>query len=517
MPKWLDDAVFYEIYPSSFQDSNGDGYGDIQGIIARLDYLQEIGFNAIWLNPVFCSPFLDGGYDITDFFDVDPRFGTMKDLEELLYQAHLRGMHLILDLVPGHASEKHPLFLKSAEPTRNEYSDLFVWNDSPWEKPQGWWQFISGRYERYGNYMVNFFSHQPAFNYGWKEMQYPFWQIHYQDPRALLARNYLKSIIRFYLKKGFDGFRVDMADSLIKGDDDKSATIELWKEIRLEIFDREYKEAVLISEWSDHEKSVRAGFHGDFYLDHVNNGYHHLVRDMKNDVNLSFFSGHGDITTFLKDYMPRYLACKKRNGHVCLISGNHDTCRLAYHKYSYTENVLKLIYAFILTMPGVPFIYYGDEIGMDYMENLPSKEGGYQRTGSRTPMQWNLERNMGFSSIEDSTRLFLPLNDECSQNVEEQLKRSDSLLNTIKALIHLRLKLKDLRSDAFSVIFAEPYTYPFIYQRNQLIIVINPSYEERTVVGDYQNYVAIYQLGTCNQECHRLTIFPWSFAILKKK
>lgn len=166
MPKWLDDAVFYEIYPSSFQDSNGDGYGDIQGIIARLDYLQEIGFNAIWLNPVFCSPFLDGGYDITDFFDVDPRFGTMKDLEELLYQAHLRGMHLILDLVPGHASEKHPLFLKSAEPTRNEYSDLFVWNDSPWEKPQGWWQFISGRYERYGNYMVNFFSHQPAFNYG---------------------------------------------------------------------------------------------------------------------------------------------------------------------------------------------------------------------------------------------------------------------------------------------------------------------------------------------------------------
>ena len=168
-------------------------------------------------------------------------------------------------------------------------------------------------------------------------------------------------------------------------------------------------------------------------------------------------------------------------------------------------------------MPGVPFIYYGDEIGMDYMENLPSKEGGYQRTGSRTPMQWNLERNMGFSSIEDSTRLFLPLNDEYPQNVEEQLKRSDSLLNTIKALIHLRLKLKDLRSDAFSVIFAEPYTYPFIYQRNQLIIVINPSYEERTVVGDYQNYVAIYQLGTCNQECHRLTIFPWSFAILKKK
>ena len=290
MPKWFDDAVFYEIYPCSFQDSNGDGYGDIQGIISRLDYIKDIGFNAIWLNPVFKSPFMDGGYDVSDFFDVDPRFGTMKDLEELLTKAHEKGIRIILDLVAGHASEQHPLFLRSAEPTRNEYSDLFVWNNSPWDKPQGWWQFISGRYDRHANYMVNFFSCQPAFNYGWNEIKYPDWQMHYTDPRCKQARDYLKSIIRFWLEKGFDGFRVDMADSLIKGDDDKVATISLWQEIRSEIFDKEYPEAVLVSEWSDHEKSLRAGFHGDFYLDHYGNGYNRLFRYIKNDVNYSFFN-----------------------------------------------------------------------------------------------------------------------------------------------------------------------------------------------------------------------------------
>lgn len=517
MPKWFDNAIFYEIYPSSFQDSNGDGYGDIQGIISRLDYIEEMGFNAIWLNPVFRSPFKDGGYDISDFFDVDPRFGTMHDLEELLTKVHKKGMHLILDLVAGHASEEHPLFLKSAEPTRNEYSDLFVWNDSPWDKPQGWWQFISGRYDRFGNYMVNFFSHQPAFNYGWKEIQYPSWQMHYKDPRCLVARNYLKSIIRFYLNKGFDGFRVDMADSLIKGDDDKSATIELWKEIREEIFDKEYPEAVLVSEWSDHEKSVRAGFHGDFYLDHFENGYNRLFRYIKNGVNLSFFAGHGNIASFLADYMPRYLACNNRNGHVCFISGNHDTFRLARKSNGYNERMLQLMYAFILTMPGVPFIYNGDEIGMEHMEDLPSKEGGYQRTGSRTPMQWDQGRNRGFSNVEDSAQLFLPVNDDPNQCVEKQKERKDSLLNVIKELTHLRLQLEDLRTRDFSVVFAEPFAYPFVYKRNNLVIAINPSNEERTIVGDYKNLTSVYQIGSCKQECHRLIIQPWSFAILKKE
>ncbi len=513
MPKWFDDAVFYEIYPSSFQDSNGDGYGDIQGIISRLDYIKEIGFNAIWLNPIFRSPFKDGGYDITDFFDIDPRFGTMKDAEELLEKAHKLGIRIILDLVAGHASEDHPLFLKSAEPTRNEYSDLFVWNNSPWDKPQGWWQFISGRYDRYANYMVNFFSCQPAFNYGWNEMKYPEWQMHYKDPRCKQAREYLKSIIRFWLNKGFDGFRVDMADSLIKGDDDKVATIELWQEIRHEIFDKEYPDAVLVSEWSDHEKSLRAGFHGDFYLDHFGNGYNRLFRYIKNDVNCSFFNGTGDISGFLNDYMPRFNTANHYRGHVCFISGNHDSYRIASN--GYTENMLRLMHAFLLTMPGVPFIYNGDEIGMDYMHGLPSKEGGFQRTGSRTPMQWDQSANMGFSSA-SKDKLYLPLNYEKPVNVEEQLSRSDSLLRTIKDIIAIRKEHSGLRSRSFEVLYAEPYAYPFIYKREDIIVMVNPSSFTRDVNGNYSDLKLLYQIGDTKVDDKGLQISPWSLSIYKR-
>lgn len=513
MPKWFDDAVFYEIYPSSFQDSNGDGYGDLQGIISRLDYIKDLGFNAIWLNPIFRSPFMDGGYDVSDFFDIDPRFGTMQDAEELLKQAHQKGIRIILDLVAGHASEQHPLFLKSAEPTRNEYSDLFVWNHSPWDKPQGWWQFISGRHDRHANYMVNFFSCQPAFNYGWKEIKYPEWQMHYKDPRCLKTREYLKSIIRFWLEKGFDGFRVDMADSLVKGDDDKSATIELWQEIRQEIFDKEYPEAVLVSEWSDHEKSLRAGFHGDFYLDHYGNGYNRLFRYIQHDVNLSYFNGNGDISAFLADYMPRYQAANHYGGHVCFISGNHDSYRLGSN--GYTERMLRLMYAFLLTMPGVPFIYNGDEIGMAHMEGLPSKEGGYQRTGSRTPMQWDSTKNMGFSLAEED-QLYLPLNKTKPVNVEEQSKRSDSLLNTIRDLISIRKKYDDLRSRDFHVLFAEPYAYPFVYERGQFVVAINPSANERRICGNYEYLEQMYAIGEVEVKEQLLCMEPWSFAIYRK-
>lgn len=514
MPKWFDDAVFYEIYPCSFQDSNGDGYGDIQGIISRLEYIKEIGFNAIWLNPIFRSPFMDGGYDVSDFFDIDPRFGTMKDAEELLEKAHNLGIRIILDLVAGHASEQHPLFLKSAEPTRNEYSDLFVWNNSPWDKPQGWWQFISGRYDRHANYMVNFFSCQPAFNYGWNEIKYPDWQMHYKDPRCKQARDYLKSIIRFWLDKGFDGFRVDMADSLIKGDDDKVATIELWQEIRHEIFDNEYPEAVLVSEWSDHEKSLRAGFHGDFYLDHYGNGYNRLFRYIKNDVNYSFFNGTGDITAFLSDYMPRFHIANHHGGHVCFISGNHDSFRIGSN--GYTERMLRLMHSFLLTMPGVPFVYNGDEIGMDYMHGLPSKEGGFQRTGSRTPMQWDSSVNMGFSTA-SKENLYLPLNYDKPVNVEEQLTRSDSLLRTIKDIIALRKEYKGLRSRCFEVIYAEPHAYPFVYGREDIIVMVNPSAHSRRISGDYYNLKSLYNIGEVNLNGGYLEMSPWSFAIYKKE
>ena len=155
--------IFYEIYPTSFYDSNNDGIGDLIGITQKLDYVKETGFNAIWLNPFYVSPFKDGGYDVKDFFDVDPKFGTLKDFDNLLQKAHELGIKIIIDLVAGHASEENLEFLKSAEPKPNEYSDLFIWNDNVWSWDNEY-RVVTGRHNRCASYMVNFFSFQPAFN-----------------------------------------------------------------------------------------------------------------------------------------------------------------------------------------------------------------------------------------------------------------------------------------------------------------------------------------------------------------
>ena len=137
MPKWLDNAVFYEIYPQSFLDTNADGIGDLQGIINKLDYIREMGFNALWINPCFASPFGDAGYDVADYCMVAPRYGTNQDLKRLFDEAHSRGIHVLLDLVPGHTSVEHPWFRESMKPEENAYTHRYVWTDSIWESPEG--------------------------------------------------------------------------------------------------------------------------------------------------------------------------------------------------------------------------------------------------------------------------------------------------------------------------------------------------------------------------------------------
>lgn len=138
MPKWLENAVFYEIYPQSFLDTNGDGIGDLRGIINKLGYIKDLGCNAIWINPCFKSPFMDAGYDVSDYYEVAPRYGTNEDLKELFSKAHEMDMHVILDLVPGHTSSEHEWFKKSCKAERNEYTDRYVWTDSVWEQPAEW-------------------------------------------------------------------------------------------------------------------------------------------------------------------------------------------------------------------------------------------------------------------------------------------------------------------------------------------------------------------------------------------
>lgn len=512
-PSWLEDAVFYEIYPQSFQDSNDDGIGDLQGIIRRLDYVAELGCNALWINPCFDSPFMDAGYDVRDYKQVAPRYGTNADLVQLFGEAHSRGIRVLLDLVPGHTSDQHPWFRESARADPNEYSDRYIWTDDAFRGMEGR-PYIAGMTERAGAYLLNFFASQPALNYGWLDPRKP-WMSAADSPEALATKEAIKDVMRFWLDLGCDGFRVDMADSLVKDDDErKSATSAIWRDIR-SMLDRDYPEAVLASEWSNPALALcGAGFHMDFYLDHHCNGYNTLLRDYETEGgDHSYFrrDAGGDIRRFLQDYLPKYEQSREC-GYISMITCNHDTPRPAR---TLSPAELKLAYAFILTMPGVPFIYYGDEIGMRYLD-LRTKEGGYQRTGSRTPMQWSRAGNRGFSNA-PSDQIYLPVDAlEGAPCVEEQLADADSLLSEVRRLTALRHAHEDLQADApFAVINDDEADAPFVYRRGGMLLAINPSSREKRYEGELLlGKELVYRIGEAAVACGCLTMPEQSFAVL---
>lgn len=509
MPEWLKDAVFYEIYPQSFYDTNGDGIGDINGIAEKLDYVRSLGCNAIWINPCFDSPFLDAGYDVSDYKKVAPRYGTNDDLKRCFEKAHRLGMHILLDLVPGHTSDQHPWFRMSQKAEKNEYSNRYIWTDSVWNRPADF-GYMCGVTERDACYLLNFFSSQPALNYGFNKITAP-WQLHYTHPDCAATLEAMKDVMRFWLKLGCDGFRVDMAASLVKNDEDKTATCELWRDVR-RMLDREFPEAALVSEWSDPAKAIaQAGFHMDFLLDHENSGFRSLFRKTEDDGSQnSFFSkqGKGDIMEFINDYMPQYNASKD-DGYICLNTCNHDTSRMTK---SLDETECKLAYAFLLTMPGVPFVYYGDEIGMQYL-TMTSVEGGYQRTGSRTPMQWDSGRNLGFSSAEEEA-LYLPVDKRpCAPTVEAQEKDEHSLLNLVRGVLALRHRCPDLQSAAnLEIVYAQPHRYPFVYRRGRFVLAVNPSRNPVEIPLAQQGEPA-FLIGGCSLKNGRLSMQGQSFGI----
>jgi alpha-glucosidase len=528
MPKWLNDAVFYEIYPQTFYDSNADGIGDIQGIIEKLDYVRELGCNALWLNPCFDSPFKDAGYDVRDYKKVAPRYGCNEDLFRLFDEAHRRDMRVLLDLVPGHTSEEHQWFVESKKITPcDEFKNRYIWTDS-WV----FWgieglKFIAGEAERDGCYIVNFFKCQPALNYGFRECREK-WQLPPEHPDCAATREALKDIMRFWLEgdkgRGCDGFRVDMADSLVKFDDgQKSATGAIWRNVR-EMLDREFPEAAMVSEWSSPPLSLKAGFHADFMLDHSSSGYRSLARDYENGgADNSYFKkdGNGDINRFLDQYMPWY-ETTKNDGLISLISGNHDTPRIS-HGLSARETAL--FFAMIFTMPGVPFLYYGDEIGMRYLYNLPTREGGYGRTGSRTPMQWKAGGTMGFSAAVPE-RLYLPVDPAPdAPNVGAQEKDTGSLLNTVKALLRLRRSGEDLGSKPnFEILYAgnaDPRAgnsggRSFFYKRGAYVMGINPGADTARISLSVQGTPEpVYSIGACGIENGIFKLEPQSFGVWK--
>ena len=313
---------FYEIYPQSFVDSNGDGIGDIPGITLKLDYIKDLGCNAIWLNPCFDSPFKDAGYDVRDYKKVASRYGTNDDLIALFDAAHRRDMHVILDLVPGHTSEEHEWFHRSCKVERNNYSDRYIWTDS-WISGGDGLPFIGGESPRNGTYILNFFKCQPALNYGFAHPERS-WQKPALGPDAKATCDAMVDVMRFWLSRGADGFRVDMADSLVKKDDEgKPYTIRTWQYMFARIRPA-FPEAAFVSEWGRPEESMAAGFDMDFYLDWrwdgVPNGYNMLLRNVDDPLSRkgdkSYFNADSGtpISEFLDEYEPRLREAETADG-----------------------------------------------------------------------------------------------------------------------------------------------------------------------------------------------------------
>lgn len=474
VPAWFNKAVAYEVYPQSFLDTNGDGIGDLNGVTAKLDYIRGLGCDTIWLNPIYLSPFQDGGYDVIDHCKVAPRYGTEEDLIRLFNEAHKRNMHILLDLVPGHTSRQHPWFLDSQRHQPEKYADRYIWTDNAFNKPSNY-AWICGSVDRNGCAMINFFDMQPALNYGFNRITHP-WQMSWQDPRVQGTMDDMIGVMRYWLQRGADGFRVDMADSLVKNDDDKEATCAVWRRA-MDVLHREYPAAVMVSEWCTPERAINlAGFTGDFWLQHENphdNGYHTLMRDGEH----AYFrkEAKGDLSTFLAQYGDWYGKTKGR-GHICFITGNHD-CRRA--SLNLDESELKMAYSFLLTLPGVPFIYMGDEIGARHL-NLPSKEGGFDRTGDRTPMQWDHTAQYGFSTNPD---IYVAQNTAPdAPTVADQEADENSLLNHVKRVLAFRNAHADLDADApFEPVWMGERGYAFVYRRGNLLLAINPAADARAI------------------------------------
>lgn len=463
--------IVYEIYPISFCDSNNDGIGDLNGIASKLEYIQSMGFNAIWLNPFYRSPFKDGGYDVEDFFDVDPCFGTMNDFKKLADKAHKLGIKIIVDLVAGHAALSNPDFLESAKAERNDKSDLFIWNDNPWDKGSN---MISGMFDRHGCYMVNFFAHQPAFNYGFNRIDHPSWQMSYKDKRTFKTREYMLRVMRYWLDNGADGFRVDMADSLVKNDDDKTATIEVWNWMFRKIR-KEYPDAFFVSEWSYPERSFKAGFDADFVLDHWDNFYHRLFRSNSSTRGTSVINGNNDVKFTIKDMRNRFNEAEKHKAYLALISGNHDTWRIANYL---DHKQLKMFYMFLFCMPGIPFVLYGDEIEMKTI-HIPSKDGGYQRTGTRLPMIWN--DNKPYHGFTKDSEPYLPFFKENTFSVKQAVKDKESIYNFIRALTALRKEISDLSDPHVEI---KEKNRVFIFKRGKHLLIMNMSDKEYAFKGE---------------------------------
>ncbi len=528
---WLRDAVLYEIYPQSFSDSNGDGIGDLRGVIDRLDHIASLGVDAVWFNPCFTSPFVDAGYDVADFLSIAPRYGTNDDLEELVRLAGERGIRVLLDLVAGHTSIEHPWFqAELAAGGPGPEGDRYIWCE---ELPaEGWAVELPGTPSwvpspgpRPGWYLRNFYDEQPALNFGWTSTDpaEP-WRDAMDAPGPRRNQEALREIMDFWLAKGVAGFRVDMAFSLVKDyeiDEGLVASTEVWRELRAWL-DTAYPEAVLIPEGPEPRTDGTLAFHADFEL--VIFAAHRSLFDNGGAGKLPFHepvvpyfdaAGRGSTRTFLDAWQRAREADPERL--VLLATADHDFSRLCCGDR--TADQLGAALTFVFTWGTVPCLYYGDEIGMRYLPGMPDVEGAvcnpaYNRAGCRTPMQWDDGPNAGFSTA-DPSALYLPIDpDPDRPTVAAQDALPGSTLTLVRELLALRRATPALQGSASTRVVHEDY--PFAYVRDEThLVVVNPRREAAMLTGPEATGAELVWGSGVRPSAEGLEVDGFGYAVLR--
>ena len=551
--KWWKEAVVYQIYPRSFKDTNGDGIGDLQGIISKLDYIKSLGVDVVWLNPIYASPNADNGYDISDYRSIMKEFGTMKDFDELLTGMHQRGLKLVMDLVVNHTSDEHKWFEESRKSRDNPYRDYYHWWPAEKGKPafrpgafeadgSGW------RYEKATNsYYLHYFNNkQPDLNW--------------ENPKV---RQEIYSMMRWWLDKGIDGFRMDVIPFISKdttfpvvtqADLDKNYegrwdvymgegphVHDYLKEMNKEVLSK--YDAMSLAEGAGMLKSTALNF-VDPARKELDMGYHF------EGVTLGYVPGYFrkmgsyKLTDFKKIYSD-WDKVYQEKGWGTTYLGNHDQPRMVSRwgndSQQFRAASSKMLTTFLLSMTGTPYYYYGDELGMtnikfdkiedyrdietlaeyekvrnaggDLKEFIENQKTGGARDNGRTPMQWNEKQDAGFTT----GKPWLKVNDnKATINVQDEGKDPNSTLNYFKKMVKTRKENLALIYGKYTLIDAsneQIYAYTKELDGKKLLVVLNFSDKTATLNSDLVGKGAKVLIGNLETPSKTSTFQPYEAVI----
>jgi alpha-glucosidase len=491
--QWWQHAVFYEIYPRSFADSNNDGVGDLNGITSKLSYLKDLGVDAIWISPCFPSPQVDFGYDVSDYENIDPMYGTLADFDNLASEAKKRGIHIILDFVVNHTSDQHKWFLDSKSSRTSEHRDWYIWRDGkgPGQPPNNWnsdfggsaWKFDPTTNQYYYHY---FYTQQPDLNW-----------------RNPAVKNAMFDVTRWWYKRGVSGFRLDAVDTLFEDPDltDNPITPGInafgdpFEEKKYTTKLPEVHEALSgLRKVADEYNAVLIGETWTANIEELNLYYGHGNNELQMPMDFLF-------TTVNKlspgDFRKQIAAVDSASGWPTFVISNHDIVR-SYDRYGdgqHNDQIAKLMAGLYLTLRGTPIMYYGEEIGMkttpptrkeDVKDPIgrtgwPKEKG---RDGERTPMQWDEDENAGFSK----TAPWLPVPATAkTHNVADESKDPESVLAFYKKVLKLRHTNRALMDGSYAPLNENDQnvlSYLRVYKDQAVLVALNMSGAEQKVSFD---------------------------------